>query len=245
VTSTVTHGDSGPIPDERLGVVIPAAGSGLRMGGVRKPFLEVGGRPLLEWVLKAFLSYRSTVSVIVALPERDVDEAPDWLSQIDGRVRLVAGGATRTESVRAGLAALPADVTVVAVQDGARPVVDTRALDECLAVCRGGAGAVVGYPASDTIKEVDADGRVVRTPDRSTLWQVQTPQVFPKEMILRAYDVAAAEGRGATDDAQLVESAGGVVFVVEGSRANVKVTYPRDVKLAEWALGVQFAGGRR
>ncbi|MEZ4414759.1 MAG: 2-C-methyl-D-erythritol 4-phosphate cytidylyltransferase [Gemmatimonadota bacterium] len=216
-----------------LGVVIPAAGSGERMGGVQKAFLEVGGRPLLRWSLDAFLDDPRVVRVSVVLPP--ASERPSWLSALAPRVAVVDGGTTRTASVAAGLAALGPDVEVVVVHDAARPLVDRRALDACIERAAAGGAAVVGHPVVDTLKEV-RDRHIVGSPDRASVWQVQTPQVFARRLLERAYHEAIGLGTGATDCAALVERLGEAVQVIEGSRWNVKVTYPEDRVIAECLL---------
>ena len=153
-----------------------------------------------------------------------------WLRDLDPRLALVAGGNSRAASVRAALEALP-DVDVVLVHDAARPLVTHAIIDRCLGAVGTGRGAVAGLPASDTLKQVDDDGRVLATPDRSRIWHAQTPQAFPAELLRRAY--AAWDGREVTDDGALVEMAGGTVVMVEGSTTNLKVTRPEDLVVAE------------
>lgn len=219
-----------------LGILVPAAGSGERMGGVEKAFLELVGVPLLAWSVRTFLKHPATTSVVVALPPSHASAPPEWLVDLDPRVAVVPGGASRTASVAAALDALPADATIVAVHDGARPFVDPSVLDLLLERARSGEGAVPGYPAVDTLKRVDADGLVESTPDRSRHWQVQTPQVFPRTVLERAYRRALLEGWQATDDAHLVERDGGVVRVIRGRPDNLKVTWPGDLRIAEAIL---------
>lgn len=224
-----------------VGVALPAAGMGTRMGGRKKAFLEVGGRPLLARALEPFLAHPEVASVAVALPPEDLDALPPWLQEVDLRVRFVAGGRTRLHSVRAALAALRPDVTVVMVHDAARPLVTREIIDRCLRVARGGEGAVAGWPVVDTLKEVEEDGRVVSTPDRATLWRAQTPQAFPRDALLEAYRRGVEEGMAATDDAALFARYGGRVRMVEGGAWNLKVTHPEDVAVAELFLSRRAA----
>ena len=223
----------------RVGVVVPAAGSGTRMGGaastVRKAFVELAGEPLLLHALRPFLAARRVVSIAVPLSPDLAAEPPAWLSRVDPRVRIVTGGATRTQSVRAGLAALPSDVDVIAVHDAARALVETRVVSACIDLALSGSGAVAGCPAVDTLKRVDAERRVLETPDRSAMWQAQTPQVFPAEVLRAAYADPTAE---ATDDAALVERARPDVAVrmVDAGATNLKVTRAADLVLAEAIL---------
>ncbi len=231
--STKAVPDPGP-GGAPVGVVVPAAGAGRRMGGVKKTFLELRGVPVLLHALRPFLARGDVVSVVVALAPEDAAEPPDWLAGADPRLHLVSGGATRSDSVRAGLAALPASVGVVLIHDGARPLVTGTVIDQCVAEARGGRGAVAGFPAVDTMKEVDDRHCIVRTPDRSRLWHAQTPQAFPRWMADEAYALQA--GDLATDDASLVEGAGHPVIMVEAGPWNLKVTRPEDVAIADLIL---------
>jgi 2-C-methyl-D-erythritol 4-phosphate cytidylyltransferase len=207
------------------------------MGGVRKPFLELAGRPTLLHALRPFLEEPRVVSVVVALSAEDAAAPPAWLTELDARVRIVQGGDTRTESVRRAIEALPGDVQVIAVHDAARPLVSADTVTRCVEVALGGVGAVAGCPAVDTMKQVDGDGRIVDTPDRATLWHAQTPQVFPAEILRRAYAVEGADG---TDDAALVERVGGTVRMVDAGPWNIKVTHPEDVVVAGAVLMRRF-----
>ena len=231
-------GGPGRTASPTVGVVIPAAGLGKRMGGVKKLFLALGGVPVLLLSVRAFLDRSDISVVVVALAPDDMDDPPEWLRDVDPRVRLVTGGATRTDSVRAGLAALPAQVTIVVVHDGARPLVTGGIIDRCIAKALQGRGAVAGWPAVDTMKEVDHEGRVLGTPDRSRLWHAQTPQAFPRHMIATAY-ASADLVTEATDDATLVERVGGAIVMVEGHPWNIKVTRPQDVGIAELILNMR------
>lgn len=207
------------------------------MGGVRKAFLELAGEPLLVHALRPFLSEPRVVEVVIALAPGDAADPPDWLLGLDPRVRVVAGGPTRAESVRNALAAL-AHVDVIAVHDAARPLVSAEVVRRCIDVACAGEGAVAGSPAVDTLKEVGTDGRVTATPDRTRFWHAHTPQVFPADVLRRAY---AGDLAGVTDDASVVERLGAPVRMVEGGTANLKVTRPEDVPVAEAILGARAA----
>ncbi len=234
------HGTGGVVrAPPTVGVAVPAAGAGRRMGGVRKPFLELAGEPVLLHALRPFLSDSRVVAVAVALAEEDAASPPEWLVECDPRVSVVCGGETRTESVRRAIEALPPEVTLIAVHDAARPLVSTAVVAECIEVAGTGVGAVAGCPALDTMKQVDQDRLVVSTPDRGTLWHAQTPQIFPADILRRAYQ--RADGN-ATDDAVLVERAGGRVRMIDAGRGNMKVTDPGDIAIAEAYLAELAAG---
>jgi 2-C-methyl-D-erythritol 4-phosphate cytidylyltransferase len=212
-----------------VGVAVPAAGAGRRMGGVRKPFLELAGVPVLLRALRPFLAHPRVVAVRVALPPDQVDDPPEWLLSEDPRIQVVAGGESRGASVLAALAAMPPGVEVVMVHDGARPLVDRGTIDRCLSLVTLEQGVVAALPVTDTLKEVTPAGVVAGTPDRSRFWAAQTPQAFPLRLLLEAY---RAGTEGVTDDASVVERAGGRVVVSRGSPRNLKVTGPGDLEVA-------------
>lgn len=225
-------GESGALT---LGVVVPAAGIGTRMGGRKKQYLLLKGRPVLAHALQPFLDHPSLAIAVVALPPEDASEPPPWLRELDPRVRVVAGGRSRGESVFRGLQALP-EVDVVMVHDGARPLVSLETVDACFQAALAGTGAVAGLPAVDTLKEVDEEGRILSTPDRSRIWHAHTPQAFPAALIRQAYADAQDRGFPATDDAALAEHMGFPVRMVRGNPENLKVTRPQDVAVAEALL---------
>jgi 2-C-methyl-D-erythritol 4-phosphate cytidylyltransferase len=202
--------------------IVPAAGRGERLGGdVPKAFAVCAGRPLIEWSLAVLESVCDRV--VVAVPPGH-ETGPD----------RVTGGASRSESVRLALAAAP-EATVAVVHDAARPLVTRELVEACVAALGDGIdGAVAAAPVSDTIKEAAEDGRVVRTLDRSRLWAIQTPQAFAADVLRRALD--RGDVGAATDDASLVEAAGGIVRVVEAPPENFKVTSRVDLALAEALL---------
>jgi 2-C-methyl-D-erythritol 4-phosphate cytidylyltransferase len=206
--------------------IVVAGGAGSRFGD-RKQFSPLGGRPVLEWAVEACRP--SSVGVVLVLPA-DLGDADHH-----GADAVVAGGATRADSVRCGLAAVPDDAEVIVVHDAARPLASRRLFDAVIAAAGadGVDGAVPGVPPSDTIKAVDGAGSVTSTLDRSTLVAVQTPQAFRAGVLRRAH---ALGDPGATDDAMLVEALGGTVRVVPGEPANLKITDPDDLSAAERLL---------
>jgi 2-C-methyl-D-erythritol 4-phosphate cytidylyltransferase len=219
--------------EERIGVVIPAAGEGRRMGGVRKPFLELRGIPVLQLAMEPFLAHPGVVRVVVALSGDVLGEPPEWLARMDARVRLVEGGGTRFESVLRGLEGLGEEADVVVVHDAARPLVTRAMIERCLSARTGEEGAVLGRPATDTLKSVGEGGRIESTPDRSRIWRAETPQVFPFDALLRAYREGVSRGGTFTDDEAVFAAAGGVARMVDGRGPNLKVTHPEDLPLAE------------
>jgi 2-C-methyl-D-erythritol 4-phosphate cytidylyltransferase len=212
--------------------LIVAAGRGERLGSDRpKALVALGGRPMLEWSVRALRAVPAVERIIVALPPEALGEAPT------GTV-AVAGGAQRSHSVRAALRC-SGDGDPVIVHDAARPFATPALFERALAeLDRHGADAVVAAaPVSDTIKEVSADGATVtRTLERKLLWAVQTPQVFRREALERALSAPDEQLARATDDAWLVERAGGVVRVVSADPGNLKITTSGDLRLAEMLL---------
>ena len=207
--------------------IVVAGGVGSRFGdAVPKQFLDLGGLRVIDWALAAAAA--ACDGVVAVLPGSHLD-----ITLLPGTV-AVAGGPSRSASVRAGLAAVPADAGIVVVHDAARALATPELFGRVVAAVRAGAdGAVPGVAVPDTIKRVDpADGYVVETLDRPALRAVQTPQAFSAP-VLRA---AHADGGEATDDAALVEAAGGRVVVVEGDPANLKITGPDDLERAEALL---------
>jgi 2-C-methyl-D-erythritol 4-phosphate cytidylyltransferase len=217
--------------------VVVAGGAGRRVGGdVPKQFVEIRGRAVLQRALETFLEHPAVESVVVVLPAETVVAPPRWLAS-SGAV-LVAGGAERSDSVRNGLQALPPGIETVLVHDGARPFVSRALVDRILAAARDGP-VIPAIPVSDTVKEVDVDGRILSTPDRARLRQAQTPQAFPLALLLEAHRRAPA---GATDDAALVERLGARVRIVEGDVENIKITRPVDLLLADALAARRDAG---
>ena len=204
-----------PVPNEVVWTIIVAAGSGNRFGG-QKQFMMLGDKRVIDWSRDVAHSVGSGVVVVV----------PAEAATAEGGV---AGGATRSESVRRGLAAVPSEATIICVHDAARPFASEHLYKEVIAaVVNGADGAVPALPVTDTIKQVNAQGMVLDTPDRASLVAVQTPQAF-RAAVLRAAHETGNEG---TDDASLVERAGGKVVVVNGEAINRKLTTPEDL---EWA----------
>jgi len=203
--------------------IVPAGGSGERLGADRpKAFVVLAGKPLLAWTLEA----------LAPVCDRVVAAVPAGHEQGEDRV---PGGPSRSASVRNALAAAP-EADVFVVHDAARPLVTRELVERCVGALGGVDGAIAAARVSDTVKEAGADGRVTRTLDRSRLWAIQTPQAFVADALRRALDVDERTLALASDDASLVEAAGGSVRVVEAPRENLKVTRPADLRLAEALL---------
>ncbi len=206
-------------PGEVIWTIVVAAGAGSRFGGP-KQFEALGDRRVMDWSIA--VARESSDGVVVVLP-------PDVAEEEGG----VAGGTSRSESVRRGLAAVAKNATIICVHDAARPFANEDDFRRVIEAVVGGAdGAVPAIPVADTIKVVDDTGQVMRTPPRGSLRAVQTPQAFRAEMLRRAH-----AGRGeSTDDAALVEAQGGRVVVVDGDILNRKITTRDDL---EWARAQQ------
>jgi 2-C-methyl-D-erythritol 4-phosphate cytidylyltransferase len=199
--------------------VVVAAGSGNRFGRA-KQYEELGGRRVLDWALEAARSVAEGIVLVVPAENAGFREP--------GVDAIVPGGATRSESVRAGLAAVPNEAEVVVVHDAARPLATVQLFETVVQAVRDGADAAVpAVPVTDTVKRVKGE-KVAETLDRSELVAVQTPQAFDAHALRRAHE-PQPEG---TDDASLIEGIGGTVVVVEGEQANLKITHPQDLVVA-------------
>ncbi|MGA1309414.1 MAG: 2-C-methyl-D-erythritol 4-phosphate cytidylyltransferase [Gemmatimonadaceae bacterium] len=220
-----------------VGVVIVAGGSGSRTGGAElKQFRWVAGKPMLLQALRAFQAHPAVAMVVCVLPRRFAGDPPPWLFQCDGDRMLVSvGGDSRAESVANGLEDLPAECRTVLIHDAARPLVSLAMIDRVIVEARQGHGAIAALPVVDTLKAVDAEGRITHTVSRAGLWRAQTPQGFPRAVIERAHREAMANGSHATatDDAALCEAIGVEVRVVRGSERAMKVTEEGDFARAE------------
>jgi 2-C-methyl-D-erythritol 4-phosphate cytidylyltransferase len=226
--------------------VVVAGGTGDRFGrNGGKQLAVVDGLPVVAHALRAFDAAESIDEVVLVCHPDRLAEYTDAAVRAPGIRKvtaIVAGGATRRASVSEGLAALGGDAAIVAIHDGARPLVDPATIDTavaCLVDRPDVDGVVVGHPAYDTVKTVDASATIVGTPDRVGLWIAQTPQVFRVPVLRRAHDLAAEHAYEGTDDASLVERAGGVVIMLEGPRWNLKVTVPEDLAVVSSLLALR------
>ncbi|MEU5714912.1 2-C-methyl-D-erythritol 4-phosphate cytidylyltransferase [Streptomyces sp. NPDC020403] len=231
----------------RTAAVIPAAGRGVRLGpGAPKALRTLGGTPMLIHAVRAMAASRAVSLVVVVAPPGGAPEVKNLIDEHALPERtdylVVPGGATRQESVKLGIDALPPDVSVVLVHDAARPLVPVDTVDAVIEAVRDGAPAVVpALPLADTVKEVEPGPPgdpepVLSTPVRARLRAVQTPQGFDRDTLVRAHASVVVDGDGATDDAGMVERLGSPVVVVPGHEEAFKVTRPLDLVLAEAVL---------
>ena len=218
--------------------LIPAAGRGERLGrGANKVFATVAGKPILAHTLSVFESCDDVGEIVLVVAEREVETARDLAGRFGfSKVReVVTGGPHRQDSVRRGLEEVTSNV--VAIHDGARPMVTCSMISASIEKAREAGACIVAVPVVDTIKSADADETVTGTLDRTDLVSVQTPQTFRTDLIRFAYERAYADGVYATDDAALVERLQEKVFIVAGSPDNIKITTPADLELASMKLG--------
>ena len=232
---SVKHESDSFFADLKVGVVIPAAGSGQRMGGRSKQFLQLAGLPVLKHVLNMFKNRSWVIDIVVSLPQAQYEEPPEWLSE-EPEVRTVLGGASRRDSVWNAIQTFSDDLDLILVHDGARPLTPQKTILDCVNLAANGFGAVAGVRVVDTLKKTDNADRVLGTQEREDLWRAQTPQVFPYTVLLDAYQKAIQNNFDASDDSIIVEKVGGQVRMVESSPLNFKVTVPADLDFAEAVL---------
>lgn len=215
--------------------VIVAAGSATRMGGIDKVLAELEGLPVLSRTLRVFDDHAMIDSIIVVAREDQMEKISRVCSPYQ-KVRIVVpGGKSRQESVMRGLAAVPDGTQLVAIHDGARPLVTPEIIEKAILKAEKFGAAAPAIPVKDTIK-VSKNGGVDETPERKTLFAVQTPQVFDRELIVGALQSAMEKRIALTDDCSAVESLGGTVMLTEGSEENIKITTPLDLEIAALIL---------
>ncbi len=227
--------------------VFPAAGQGRRMNvGMNKVFLELAGKPILVHTLLRFSASSEIDNLVVVVAEEDVSSIRRLLSHVPGLkpFQVVAGSTERQYSIANGLAVVPEEADIVLVHDAARPLTSVATIDGVVQAAREVGGAVAAVPAKSTIKLVDEDGVVVKTPPRDKVWEVQTPQGFRKDILFAAYQKAKEDGFLGTDDSSLVERLAVPVKVVASDYKNIKVTTPEDLLIAEVFLKEEGDGLR-
>ncbi len=220
--------------------IVVAAGRSERMGGIDKMFAALAGRPLLAWTLRAFKNCDAIEAVILVVASESIGRAATLVREwrFTNVREIVAGGAERQHSVRAGIDAA-AGAAIVAIHDGARVLVTPDLIARGVDLARESGAAICAVPSRDTVKQAGGDPPIVRgTLARSAVWLAQTPQVFDRTLLLRAHEAAAAT---ATDDAALIEALGHEVRLYDGAYANLKVTSPEDLVVAEALLRERLA----
>lgn len=230
--------------DDRLAVVVAAAGRSSRMGGTDKTFAQVHGLPLVAHTLRRLAQSDAVNRIALVVADQSVARARRMVDELGiGKVHAVcAGGTRRQDSVYAGLTAL-GPCRWAAVHDGARPCITDDLLARALDAVRRWDAAVAAVPVKDTIKVVSRDGIITDTPDRSSLWAAQTPQAFNYDRLLAAHRAANAANVDYTDDAAMAEAMGQAVHIFPGSYDNLKVTTPEDLILAGHILADDFRSG--
>lgn len=218
----------------KISAIIPAAGFGRRMGGaVPKQFMLLAGRPILDYILTAFEDHGGVDSVILAVPEEEVETVRENCKMFTIVKQVIAGGKQRQDSVYNGLKSVDEGTDLVIVHDGVRPFLTVEMIQGVIEAAKEHSAAITAIPVSDTVKRATEERMVDRTIDRSDLWRVQTPQAFRYDLLLRAFNKAMADSYYGTDESSLVEYIGRPVKIIMGSLLNIKITRPEDLVLGE------------
>jgi 2-C-methyl-D-erythritol 4-phosphate cytidylyltransferase len=226
----------------KVHAIIVAAGKGIRMSNtVRKQYIALDGIPMLSRTLSVFDRCDRIDRIIMAVPEDDIDYCRNEIipaANMKKEAILVIGGARRQDSVYNSLKAIEEDDGIILIHDGVRPFVNPEHLVVCIDGAKKHGACILGIPAFDTVKHVNAKNEIIETQKRDTLWLAQTPQAFQLKLIKKAHEIAKQEGFSGTDDASLVERLGEVVKIMPGSRNNIKITNQEDLKLARALLQI-------
>ena len=233
--SKVTKAARKALPLKYCAAVIVAAGSASRMGGIDKVMAPLGGEPMIVRTVRTFQQCDAIREIVIVTRQDLLVPIMDLCHGFDKVQAVITGGDSRDDSVRKGLAALSKKAKLVAVQDGARPLVSWQVVDRAVRAANSYGAAAPAVPVKDTIKVVRG-GIVAATPDRSALQAVQTPQVFDIDLLSGALAKAKQDGAAITDDCSAVERLGMSVKIVEGDERNIKVTTPMDLKIAQMLL---------
>lgn len=224
----------------KVDAIIVAAGKGIRMNdSVRKQYIVLDGVPILKHTLKIFDSCQLVSQIILVIPKEDFDFCRNDIlmpAKLQKNINLVAGGAERQDSVYNGLQIIKPDDGIVVIHDGVRPFVRQAQLVACIKGAAEFGACIIGIPAFDTVKQVNAKNEIVQTHRRETMWLAQTPQAFRAKLITKAHEAAIQDGFIGTDDASLVERLGQNVKIIPGSRSNIKITSQEDLELARAIL---------
>lgn len=226
------------LPLKTCGAVIVAAGSASRMGGIDKVMAPLGGEPMIKRTVRAFQECDAVKYIVIVTREDLILPINSLCREFSKVMEVVAGGKTRQESVERGVNVLDQRVELVAIHDGARPLITWQLIDRCIRAANTYGTAAPAIPVKDTIKTVEG-GIVVNTPERAKLRAVQTPQVFDLDLLHVALVDARENGAEVTDDCSAVERLGMKVKIVEGDEKNIKVTTPMDLRIARMLLEEQ------
>ncbi|MEJ2165356.1 MAG: 2-C-methyl-D-erythritol 4-phosphate cytidylyltransferase [Desulfobacterales bacterium] len=223
-----------------IAAVIVAAGKGARMQApLRKQYLSLAGLPILARTLLVFDGCDLIEDIYLVIPKADLDFCREKIVSrvaLNRKLHLVFGGARRQDSVYNGLQKIDPDCSIVVIHDGVRPFVSIEQVVATINGARAFGACILGVPAHDTLKQVDAAENIVHTLQRDNIWLAQTPQTFRCDLIKKAHEKAKADGYLGTDDASLVERLGEPVKIIPGSRGNIKITQREDLKMAQCLL---------
>jgi 2-C-methyl-D-erythritol 4-phosphate cytidylyltransferase len=214
--------------------IIVAAGSSRRMG-FNKLLAPLAGVPVLRRTLAEFQACADVGEIIVVTGDEQREQIAQWqqTGELSKLVAVIAGGAERHLSVWAGIQACSPETDIVAVHDGARPLISPDQISKCITAAREKQAVACARPMTETIKRADASGRICESLDRAGVWVMETPQVFTKPLLVRAYEAVIREGALVTDEVSAMQHIGVPVFVIENTAPNPKITFPSDLTLAE------------
>jgi len=225
-----------------ISAIIPSAGFGTRMGNVKKPYIELAGKPILAHTLEKFQQCQSVNNIIIVTAKGDEQRCANEIIEsfnISKVIDIIAGGNTRQESVFNAIQKLIPDTDIVVIHDAVRPFLTEKMIIESIENASLYGSAIIAVPVKDTIKEANENKLVLKTLDRQKLWMIQTPQAFKYDIIKQAHIQAKNRNIQATDDASLVEFIGLDVKLVMGSYDNIKITTPDDLVVAKTILGTK------
>jgi len=231
-----------------VSAVIAAGGKGRRMNSsISKQFLNIKGRPILYYTLKKFERIDKIKSIILVVGADDIDFTREEIVKRYKfkKIKIVQGGKERQDSVYNGLRELSPQTDIVVIHDGVRPFVPVTIIEKSIAAAAKYKAVGVAVPVKDTIKVVDINNTIITTPDRKTLWAMQTPQSFTYDVIMRAYEKAMDDDFYGTDDTVLVERLGLPVKIIEGAYENIKITTPENIIFAEAFISLGYGDYRR
>ncbi|NLZ52482.1 MAG: 2-C-methyl-D-erythritol 4-phosphate cytidylyltransferase [Thermoanaerobacteraceae bacterium] len=232
----------------QVSAIIAAGGQGRRMNSsISKQFLNIKGHPILYYTLNKFERMDKIKSIVLVISADDIDYTREEIIKRYRfkKIKIVEGGKERQDSVYNGLRELSPQTDIVVIHDGVRPFVPIQIIEKSIAAAVEFKAVGVAVPVKDTIKVVDVDNTIKTTPDRKTLWAMQTPQSFSYDVIMRAYEKAIYDGFYGTDDTVLVERLGLPVKIIEGAYENIKITTPEDIIFAQAFISLGYGDYRR